>query len=146
MPNFENGKIYKIIGNGLTYIGSTTETIEKRLKRHLNYIKEGRYCSSSKVLKNSGYKIELIEDFPCENNSQLTEREYYWFSIIENCNDIAPKKQYINRYEKYVKNNATAYNSALIATHKWRLLNKEKIKNYNQKYRHNIHLENSTLD
>ncbi len=138
MPNFENAKIYKIIGNGLTYIGSTTESIKKRLNRHLNYIKESRYCSSSKVLSDNNYKIELIENFPCENNSQLTEREYYWFSTIDNCNDISPKQQNINKYKKYVKDNTKAYNSALIATKKWRELNKDKIKNYNKNYKNKI--------
>jgi hypothetical protein len=138
MPKFENGKIYKIIGNGLTYIGSTTEPIKKRLNRHLDYIKQGRYCSSSKVLSGTDYKIELIEDFPCENNSQLTEREYYWFSIIDNCNDISPKQQYVNKYQTYVKNNTSAYNATLIASQKWKQANKEKIKDYNQKYKQGL--------
>lgn len=138
MPNFENGKIYKIIGNGLTYIGSTTETLKKRLYRHLNYINESRYCSSSKVLSDTNYKIELIENFPCENNSQLTEREYYWFSTIDNCNDISPKQQKINKYKTYVKNNTKAYNSALIASKKWKQSNRDKIRDYNKKYRTKI--------
>jgi hypothetical protein len=89
-------------------------------------------------LSDNNYKIELIENFPCENNSQLTEREYYWFSTIDNCNDISPKQQNINKYKKYVKDNTKAYNSALIATKKWRELNKDKIKNYNKNYKNKI--------
>lgn len=132
MPNFENGKIYRIDGNGLSYIGSTTEPLKKRLRRHLNYIKEKRYCSSSKVLSDIGNKIVLIEDFPCENNSQLTDREYYWFSVIDNCNDISPKQQKINRYEKYVKNNETAIEIQKRASAKWKSANKEHIKAYDK--------------
>jgi hypothetical protein len=135
MPNFENSKIYRIDGNGLTYIGSTTESLQKRLKRHRDYIKEGRYCSSSKVLSDVNHKISLVEEFPCKNKFELTEKEYYWFSNIVNCNDISPHKQKINVYEKYVKNNPEVVKARVEATKRWREKNKEKIKEYNKKYR-----------
>jgi hypothetical protein len=137
MPNFENSKIYRIDGNGLTYIGSTTESLQKRLKRHRDYIKEGRYCSSSKVLSDVNHKISLIEEFPCKNNFELTEKEYYWFSNIVNCNDISPHQQKINVYEKYVKNNPEVVKARLEATQKWRKNNKEKIKEAQQNWREN---------
>jgi Uri superfamily endonuclease len=86
MSNFSNGKIYKITGGGLTYIGSTTETIEKRLNRHKAYLKENRYCASRDVIVHDDCKIELLELFPCENKKQLIEREQYYLSQIENCN------------------------------------------------------------
>ena len=131
MPNYSNSIIYKINGNGLCYIGSTTEPIEKRLRRHLSYIKEGRYCSSSKVISDPNHTIELIEKFECKNNSELTDREFYWYCKIPNCNDIAPKQQPYKQYEKYIKNNEIQYNKALERTRLWRLAKKANITSLN---------------
>ena len=35
MINYKFGKIYKILGNGYTYIGSTCMPLEKRLNGHI---------------------------------------------------------------------------------------------------------------
>ena len=35
MINYKHGKIYKIIGNGYTYIGSTCKPLKKRLNGHI---------------------------------------------------------------------------------------------------------------
>ena len=32
--NYQNGKVYKITGGGLTYIGSTTVPLSRRLAKH----------------------------------------------------------------------------------------------------------------
>ena len=42
MNKYRNGKIYKLIDltNDNIYIGSTIETLDRRLKRHIYYIKE----------------------------------------------------------------------------------------------------------
>jgi hypothetical protein len=141
MPNFSNSIIYKINGNGLCYIGSTTEPIKKRLRRHLQYIKDRRYCSSSKVLSDPNHTIELIEKVQCENNSELTDREYYWYSNIPNCNDVSPKQQPYNQYEKYIKNNEVQRQKYLERTRKYRAAkkddwaNKEHLAEYNRQYR-----------
>jgi hypothetical protein len=110
MPDYNCGKIYKIMGNGLTYVGSTTETLPKRLHRHRCYVKDNKYCSSSKVI-NGDEIIELIELFPCNNKQELITREQYWLDNIENCNDknalyvIDYKKKYAN----WKQNNPEAY-------------------------------------
>ena len=74
-----NGKIYKIYSErlpDLCYIGSTTQTLVDRFKQH-------KWKCQNKHLKTMFAKyndivIELIENFPCFNNSQLEEREQYY--------------------------------------------------------------------
>ena len=125
MPNFSNSIIYKITGNNLCYIGSTTEPIQKRLCRHLLYVKDGRYCSSSKVISDPNHIIELVEAFPCENSSELKDREFYWYSNIKNCNDNSPKAQPCKKYDKYIKNNIIQYNKSLERSKLWKRKQKE---------------------
>jgi hypothetical protein len=127
MSNFSNGKIYKITGGGLTYIGSTTETIEKRLNRHKAYLKENRYCASRDVIVHDDCKIELLELFPCENKKQLIEREQYYLSQIENCNKVravAEPRNYKKIYQKR-KANPEVYRKYLDRSNEY----KERLKN-----------------
>jgi hypothetical protein len=127
MSNFSNGKIYKITGGGLTYIGSTTETIEKRLNRHKAYLKENRYCASRDVIVHDDCKIELLELFPCENKKQLIEREQYYLSQIENCNKVravAEPRNYKEIYQKR-KANPEVYRKYLDRSNEY----KERLKN-----------------
>ena len=119
MNNFQNSKIYKIVDNtnGNIYVGSTTKTIEKRLKKHKKDYKSylnGKYSfvTSFKILENDDYQIELIEDFPCDDKKQLFEREGYW---IKNNNCV--NKIIVGRTDKQYYED-----------------NKDKIKEYNKKY------------
>jgi hypothetical protein len=119
---YQNGKIYKITGNGLIYIGSTTETLQKRLNRHLHYINENRYCSSSKCLTGNDYKIELLELCPCNTREELLDKEYFWYSNTINCNDVSPKcqgKDYKKIYNN-LKNNPEAYQRQLERNRKYK--------------------------
>ena len=123
MPNYQDGKIYRIIGNGLTYVGSTTETLSRRLNKHRNYVKENRYCSSSKVL-NGTEVIELIENFPCSNKKELIAREYYWYNQIQNCNDLSPQQQTRDRKKEYAnwkEKNPESYKKQLERMRQWRI-------------------------
>ena len=74
MPDYLNGKIYKIVCNitGLVYIGSTAQALSQRLqghkrdfKAHLN--QNRNYRTSFKVLENRDFNIILIEDCSCEH-------------------------------------------------------------------------------
>jgi hypothetical protein len=82
-----NGKIYKLIDNtnGNIYIGSTCNSLKKRLKIHLNhyyeYKKKDGKCLTTvayHIIKNNDYKMELLENFPCKTKQELLnkEREY----------------------------------------------------------------------
>ena len=74
MPNYQNGKIYKLWSpqGGYIYIGSTTHLLAVRKAEH----KRKNSCSS-KILfeKYDDVRIELIEEYPCKNKMELNRRE-----------------------------------------------------------------------
>ena len=86
--NYNNGKIYKIVDNlsDMLYVGSTCNTLEQRLKAHISDYKSFKLggknnITSFKILENNDFKIELIENYPCENKSQLEKREGYFIKL-----------------------------------------------------------------
>jgi predicted GIY-YIG superfamily endonuclease len=113
--DYSQGKIYKIICNktGLIYIGSTCNTLEKRLKEHIGYYKayiekkkSNRLISSIFVTFNNDCRIELIESYPCNNKIELQKREYYYIDNIDcvNTHRISmDSKQYNIHREKMLK-------------------------------------------
>jgi hypothetical protein len=79
MPDYQKAKIYRIISpsKNLIYYGSTTQTLSQRLTDHLKkkkYNKGGQYTSYL-VLDCEDYKIELVENYPCNNKEQLFKKE-----------------------------------------------------------------------
>ena len=74
MPDYKNGKIYKMWSpqGDEIYIGSTTQPLYARLHQH----KIKSVCSS-KILfeKYNDVRIELIELYSCDNKEQLTKKE-----------------------------------------------------------------------
>ena len=82
MPDYANGKIYKIWSpsTDLTYIGSTCNKLHIRLFEHrskFKIYKAGKcaYMTSFKVLEQPDYRILLIENYPCQNRAELNRRE-----------------------------------------------------------------------
>ena len=113
MPNYELGKIYKIIDNtnNNIYVGSTCEpTLASRLARHTfdyKYYKLGKthYITSFKILENNDYSIILIENYPCENKDQLTQRERHFIEMLECVNkrvEGRSKKEYRDAHKEYI--------------------------------------------
>ena len=99
MVNYANGKIYKIVCNitGKVYIGSTTVPLSRRLAEHrCNYKcwKEGKrnFITSFDIIKNGNYDIVLLEEFPCENNEQLYQRERFYIESLICVNKIIPTR------------------------------------------------------
>ena len=97
-----NGKIYKIVDNvsDLIYVGSTCKTLEQRLKGH-KFIyksflsgKKTPILTSFKILENNNYRIELIENFPCESKQDLEKREGYFIRLY--------RKQELNIVNKFI--------------------------------------------
>ena len=84
MSKYQNGKIYKItdVGYNKCYIGSTCESLSQRLARHRYNYKNGREWNNlthcSKLFDEYGVencKIELIENYLCQNREELLKRE-----------------------------------------------------------------------
>ncbi len=63
------------------YIGSTTQTLSRRLSGHIKdykkYLKDNTkgYTSSYEILQYTDYYIELLLAYPCNNKDELQRRE-----------------------------------------------------------------------
>ena len=90
MPDYQLGKIYKIVDNtsNNVYIGSTCKTLKLRLSGHTSHYKlyvKGKfnYVTSFDIFKNDDYEILLVESFPCDYKDELLARERYWTNKIQ---------------------------------------------------------------
>lgn len=103
MPNYQNGKIYKLVSpSGKTYIGSTTQSLAVRKAEHksksIKYANNGKvnYCHSFKLFEedDENYKTEiiLIENFPCDSKEELHQRERHHIDINECVNKQKPMR------------------------------------------------------
>lgn len=86
VPDYSLGKIYKITSPNCdeVYIGSTICTLKERLKCHKSACKTTN-CNSKVVIDKGDAIIELIEDFPCENRTELERREGEIMKATLNC-------------------------------------------------------------
>lgn len=149
MNDYSQAKIYKIVGNGKTYIGSTIQRLNERFYCHKNLLKkwnEGtskNYTSSFECLTDSSCVIELIENFPCSCKKELLRREGEIIHNTECVNkNIAGRtreeyrennKEKISKKDKeYYENNKK---NRIEQIKQYRELNKEKISEYQKKYR-----------
>ena len=93
MVNYANGKIYKIWspGSGLTYYGSTCSTLRDRMYKHKHNAKrENARERSNLVLACEDFRIDLVEEFPCENKQQLLRREGEYIKNNDCVNRVTP--------------------------------------------------------
>jgi predicted GIY-YIG superfamily endonuclease len=101
MPDYRNGKIYKITDGVGVYIGSTTVPLSQRFAQHKNSKRQyekgnrKRKCSSYEVL-NDDSTISLLEDFPCERKEQLLSRERYFIETMNCINKKNPIRQLVD--------------------------------------------------
>lgn len=112
--NYKNGKIYKITcdENDLIYYGSTTRKLNHRLANHkINYKRflEGKRSnvSSFDIVKYDSCKIELVEDYSCNDKHELALRERYYIENNECCNKQIPGRthnEYMRMYRSNPKN------------------------------------------
>lgn len=95
MPDYKNGKIYKIISDGCdkVYIGSTAcPRLSSRIVQHRCDYKrwlDGKcnFCTSFIIFfydEPHNAKIILIESYPCNSSDELKAREEYWRNEIPN--------------------------------------------------------------
>ena len=87
--DYSNGKIYKIEcgETGRIYIGSTIQTLNKRLNQHKTDTKRLGKCVTKDFINPS---ISLIEDYPCDTNTQLLTRERYYMENTDCINTVRP--------------------------------------------------------
>ena len=119
MPDYQKAKIYKLWSPQGTedeiYFGSTTNELYKRKNGH----KSQKYNScNSKILfeKYDDVRIELVEEYPCNNKEELNKKE-----------------------GEYIRNNKCLNQRIPCRTQKeYREDNKEHIKEYYQKNKEQI--------
>jgi hypothetical protein len=129
MPDYQQGKIYKLISphTDKVYVGSTTENyLSGRKSGHKsNYKnwtnnKKGSYISSFELfeLGVDCVDIILLENFPCNSKNELHARERYWIECTANhVNKNIPTRTVKEKNKSYYQQN------------------KEILKQYQQEYR-----------
>ena len=138
MPNYQNGKIYKIVSNHTDkkYIGSTTQSLSVRLASHKRDFKQDRNCSSRKLFELGNVEIILIEKCPCEDRMELHKRERFHIENNDCVNKHIPSrtsKEYYQQNKEIIKkrNNNYYHNNHEICSDRgknYRENNKEKIR------------------
>ena len=87
---FSEGKIYKIYEKNnetvIAYIGSTIQKIQQRWGGHKSFYKNSlsdyaKYVNDRGGPKN--FKIELIENYPCQNATELRAREAHFIKTLK---------------------------------------------------------------
>jgi group I intron endonuclease len=85
--SYSNGKIYKIFNtqNDKLYVGSTTQSLNDRLKKHKSCVNGLSLPFYKAVLEigKANFYIELIEDYPCNSKQELNAREGYWIKHFD---------------------------------------------------------------
>jgi len=129
MPDYSLGKIYKIVGNGKVYIGSTTRPLlSQRLAKHkenYKYWKNDKYhyVSSFDCIDDSNCYIELIESCPCSSKDELLKCEGKWIRETECVNKIIHGFPKVQTKESKKEKNKEYYEA-----------NKEKLKEMSKEY------------
>jgi Uri superfamily endonuclease len=95
MVNYNNAKIYKLVNLdlGLTYYGSTSGGLKKRLSRHKSEAKTNNGKCTSKLLFEKGIcKIVLVELYPTDDKTILHQRERFYIENNECVNKNVPTR------------------------------------------------------
>ena len=99
MPDYSQGKIYKIISTDCddVYYGSCTIPLNVRLSIHkakYNMYLKGNYhyVTSFGIIDKGNYEIVLVENYPCENEIELEMREAEYIKNNECVNRIVPRR------------------------------------------------------
>jgi hypothetical protein len=108
--DYKNGKIYTIRSyqTDEIYIGSTTQTLTKRLSKHkadFKWWKKGkhRYLTSFDIVKYDDVYIELLELCPCENKMELFKHEGEFIRSMDCVNKLIAGrtfKEYLDEYRE----------------------------------------------
>ena len=134
MVDYLKSKIYKATGGGLTYYGSTTQTLSKRKAIHIYDKKRGKNGAINPILDCEDCKIELVEEYPCNKKEDLLLKERWWIDNNFCVNIITP---IVLEDEKKISRRIYQQNHkemSAISTKKWEEKNKEKRKEYHKNW------------
>jgi hypothetical protein len=157
MVNYAESKIYKIVGSGLTYYGSTCQpTLAKRLAAHkcdYKRYKDGKnHCviKSFDIFELGEYTIVLVEKYPCTSKDELHARERYYIENNECVNKNIPNRTDAEYYQankecikakvsKYREINKIAINLKRVEVRLCECGSKYTFSNYNRHAKSNMH-------
>ena len=162
MPDYQKAKIYKLWSpqgeDDEVYYGSTCNDLRYRKSQHKN---KSHICKS-KILfeKYDDVRIELVEDYPCNNKQELNKKEGEFIKNNKCLNKVIPdrtkrewyednKEKIIKQTKEYRENNKEAIteydkeyykkNKEKLTEHhkEYRANNKEKYKEYKKEWNEN---------
>ena len=140
MPNYQNGKIYKLWSpqGDEIYIGSTINTLARRKEQHKTNLNS--CCSKILFEKYDDVRIELIEEYPCKNKMELNKREGYYIRNNECVNKYIAGRTMKDYYEDN-KEVCNQKSKEYYEDNKEKI--KEKVKDYKEKNKEKISEKNS---
>ena len=105
MRDYTKGQIYKIVSNqtDLTYIGSTTQPLSKRMyehRKHYRRLGDKYTCSVKRILCYDDAHIILIETHPCASKWELERRERHFIETTNCVNLVRPAQTARDAYER----------------------------------------------
>ena len=133
MPDYSLGKVYKIVGNGKVYVGSTTRPLLcQRMTEHRCMYKRWKKGTSNKVtsfecLEDPECYIELLEACPCNSKDELHKCERKWIEALDCVNRCVVGR---TQKEAYEQNKA----QVLEKCQKYRDENRDKINQYHREH------------
>lgn len=134
MPNYQKGKIYKIVdlNEEMIYVGSTCEQyLCSRMASHrASYKKLNKYYSSHDIFDKYGIencKILLIENYPCNSKEELLKKEAEYIRqlncVNKNISGRTKKEWYEDNKDEIIE-----------CIKQYQQDNKDKIKEYKKEY------------
>jgi hypothetical protein len=104
MPDYQQGKVYKITAGSLTYIGSTCEpTLARRLASHVKDFKRWKngnrgFVTSFSLIETNQYEISVLELVACNSKDELRARERFYIETIPCVNKCTPLRNQEERW------------------------------------------------
>jgi len=106
MPDYANGKIYKIVGeDGSVYYGSTTMCLKERMRKHRISKDTSAY---QKIMSQMDCEIILVENYPCDSRKELEDREAWYIRespCVNRCIPGRTGKDIVAYQKKYYEEN-----------------------------------------
>ena len=148
MCSYTDAKIYKITNSidDEVYVGSTTQDLNKRLAKHcsnLRHQKTGKIYDHMRTHGVDAFKIELIENFACNDQKELRLKEGEWIRKLGTLNlkmaGRTPKQyriehaEFCKSWNKLWRMENKEYDA--MRKKKWTDANKEHVSEYHKNYR-----------
>lgn len=104
---YKSGKIYEVINKlkpSKFYIGSTITTLHKRMYDHRNQKRKNTLLRHAmEKYGRDNFKINLLEDYPCDSRQELLKRESEWQTMYNPVYNLM--KAYLSPEDKIKQHN-----------------------------------------